>query len=263
MSSISFAVEVSVTESGRKRPEYTLDSDLNGEISLQDFLEYVKGALIVTADTVLREEQSMGFDKKPIVVVDGSSNKSLVNVSPFGKIEFVSRVNVGELLIEVYEGLLFRSPVLTGMYKSSHFVFVNGKQVASDMESLKAFLAANPEFKVNDLIRFVNIQPYGRKLERLGVTAQRKQSRTVRSRDKKRAAAGDRVRAPNGAYFLTTRSIKSKYKNNTQIYFTFISGASLGIKGSFKNPGRRGKNSAGRPYLYPTIVIKIREGGSL
>jgi len=260
MGDFKFAVDLQVSENGRRRPEYTLETDLNGEISLADLLEFTKSSLIVTADTVLREEQGQGFDKNPVVVVDGRTGKSPANVNPFGKIEFVSRVNVTDMLLETYEGILGRSPVLTGQYKSSHYVFLNGKQVATDLSSLKSWVATNPEFKETDLVRFVNIQPYGRKLERLGVTAQRQQSRTSRSKDKRTGETRIRMRQPNGTYFLTARAIKAKYKRNQSIRFGFVSGGNLGLTASFKS-GRRGKNSAGRPYLYPSITIYLTERG--
>lgn len=259
---MKFEVDFSVYENGRRAPEYTLDSDLNGEVSLADFLEFTKASLIVTADTILREEQSNGFDKDPVVTVDGRTGKSPANVNPFGTIEFTSRVNVTDMLLETYEGILGRSPVLTGRYKSSHLVFLNGKQVASDLASLQAWVATNPEFSEKDLVRFVNIQPYGRKLERLGVTAQRQQARTSRTKDKRSGEVRVRLRQPNGTYFLTARAIKSKYKRNSSVRFGFISGGNLGITGSFKS-GRPGKNSAGRPYLYPSITIYLNERGML
>ncbi len=254
-----FEVGVLVEESGRRRPEYVLDTDLNGEITLKDFLEFTKSTLIITANEVLREEQNSGFDKNPVVTVDGNPSKSVASVHPLGQIEFTKRADMREVLMETYQGILGRSPVLTGRYKSSHYVFLNGTQVANSLSSLESWINSNPVFEDKDLIRFVNIQPYGRKLERLGVTAQRQQSRTVRSRDKKRAAEGHRVLAPNGTYFLTARAIRAKYKRNSLIKFTFISGSSLGISGSFK-VGRGGK--PGRAYLYPTIIISVREGGS-
>lgn len=255
-----FTVDFEVTESGRKAPEYTLETDLNGSISLLDFLKFTKQALLSTAVEVLHDAQGDGFDRNPIVAVDGRVGKDPATVNPFGQIEFTSRVNVSDLLVETYEALLGRSPVLTGRYKSSHYVFLNGKQVANDLSSLKSWVATNPEFSEKDLVRFVNIQPYGRKLERLGVTAQRTRSRTSRTKDKRSGQVRERFRQPNGAYFLTARAIKAKYKRNQSIRFGFISGAQLGVSGAFKS-GRPGRNSAGRPYLYPTITIYLNERG--
>lgn len=255
---MKFDVSISVTEKGRRRPEYTIDSDINGEVTLKDLLEYTKGSLIVIADEVLKEEQDKGFDKNPVFVVDGRRNKPVSAVSPLGSIEIVARMDMGDIVLETYNALLYRSKVLTGRYKSSHFVFHNGKQVATDLQSLAAWLNTNPQFKQKDAIRIVNIQPYARRLERLGVTAQRQQNRRAKSR--RGHSSGATYVAPNGTYFLTARAIKAKYKQNTFIKFTFLPGSSLGLSGSFKG-GRAGRNSAGRPYLYPTIVFSVQERG--
>lgn len=260
----SFGVNISVVETGRRRPEYNIDSDLNGEITLQDLLEWTKAALIITADQILAEEQAMGFDKNPVITVDDRANKKPADVSPLGKIQFTARQDMSTIVLETYNALLFRSKVLTGTYKSSHYVFLNGTQVATDLSSLTGWLETNPEFKDADLIRFVNIQPYARRLERYGITAQRSKTSYRESGRKKGkgASTGKLVLVPNGAYQLTARAIRSKYKRNSIIKFTFIPGSSLGLAGSFSK-GRKGKNSSGRPYLYPSISISVQERGTL
>lgn len=252
-----FEVSLSVTEGGRRRPEYTLDSDLHGEVTLQDLLEWTKATLIVTADEVLKEEQDRGFDKAPILLVDGKKAKSPINVSPLGQIEFIARQNFKDILIEAYIAILGRSKVLTGRYKQSHYVFHNGTQVGNSPSTLKAWLDTNPEFKNNDTIRIVNIQPYARRLEMLGVTAQR--SKQASNKNK---VSSNYVRVPNGVYQLTARAIRSKYKQNSIIRFAFLSGSELGLAGSFKK-GRSGKGSKGRPYLYPSLVFTVNERGLL
>lgn len=262
---MEFSVDVSVSESGRKRPEYTLNTDLDGSVTLVDLLEFLQTSLIVTADEVLSEEQAKGFDKNPVILVDGSSSKPLVNVSPLGTIEIVARADMDDIITDTYAGIVGRSPVKTGRYKSSNYVFLNGKQVATDTESLNAWLKTNPDFQDEDIVRFVNIQPYARKLERLGVTADKQVSRSVRRTksfvvdgQKYSAADGVKLNQPNGVYFLVARSIRAKYKRNSIIKFSFITGENLGISGNFKI-GRRGK--PGRTYLYPTITISVQESG--
>jgi len=258
---MKFEVNLSVYEKGKKRPEYTIDSDLNGEVTLIDLLKWTKTSLIVIADEVLKEEQAAGFDKFPVLTVDGRKGKPIEAVSPLGKIEFTSRSSVNDILLAAYEGVLFRSKVLTGLYKSSHFVFLNGTQIASDLNSLNAWLKTSPEIKDKDIIRIVNIQPYARKLERFGITAQKSSTRYSHRKEHKDKGRGKMlVQVPNGTYYLTARAVKSKFKRNVGIRFAFIPGSSLGLKGSFKG-GRKGKNSAGRPYLYPSIVITINERG--
>lgn len=269
MVSGSFSVEVSVTENGRKSPGYSLDTDLDGEVSLAEFLAFTKQTLILVAYEVLTEEQAQGFDKEPVVVVDGRLNKPVASVSPLGSLEFRSRVSVNEIVLATYNGILQRSPVDTGRYISGNYVFLNGTQVATDLSSLTSWLASNPDFKESDLIRFVNINPYARKLERYGVTAQRQQSRTQQSRDKKKRS-GDRILAPNGAYYLTTRSIRRLFKRNSIIAFSFIPGSQIGLSQNFKTQsagvrggGKRVRAKKNRTYLYPTITISVSESGTL
>lgn len=256
---MEFSVDISVTQNGRRAPQFDLHGkDLDGNLSLAELLDFTKQALIVTADTVLKEEQAKGFDKTPVITVDNTVGKAVINVSPLGKIEITARADMGDVVLETYQGILDRSPVLTGQYKSSNFVFWNGKQVATDKASLTAWVESNPAFQDEDLIRFVNIEPYARKLERLGVTEQRQQSRTVQGRGKRRASGTGRVLAPNGTYFLTARAIRSKYKRNSIIRFEFISGSQLGLGSSFAP--KRGK--PGRAYLYPSILISVQESGT-
>jgi len=260
---MKISIDVSVTENGRRAPEYTINTDLRGEISLGDLLEFTKQSLISTSFTVLQEEQANGFDKKPVVTVDGSSNKSVLDVSPLGTIEYTSRVSVDALLLDAYQGLLDRSPVLTGAYKSSHYVFLNSKQIANSLDSLQTWINSSPEVKTSDVFLIVNVQPYARKLERFGVRAggeggNTHKPRLGQSRDKKKAQRGVKVLVPNGAYFLTARALRYKYKRNTSIRFQFSSGTTFNIVGSFKSGHKSGK---GRAYLYPTIRIAVSEEG--
>lgn len=230
------------------------------EMELTDLLRWTKSQLIVIADQVLAEEQANGFDKKPVTIVDGRKNKSVQEVSPLGSIEFVSRQQFGTVLLDAYNALLELSKVKTGRYKASHYVFLNGVQKATDLSSLENWLKTNPSFKENDLVRIVNIQPYGRRLELLGVTAGRTNPRREDRGRRKGIKTGVTIKKPNGAYQLATRRVKNKYKQNSTVNFTFIPGSLLGIAGSFKR-GRAGKNSAGRTYLYPSMVFKVQERG--
>lgn len=262
-----FSLEISVEETGKYAPQWDLDSDLNGEASLADFLAFTKQSLILIADEVLHEEQGKGFPKDPIVVVDGRTNKSPFDVNPLGSIEFFSKANMEAVILETYQALLGRSPVDTGQYIASNYVFLNGIQVATDLASLQAWLNTQPKFEDKDLVRFVNIAPYGRKLERLGITAQRRSIRQTKSRDK-RGRSGTHILAPNGTYFLTARAIRRKYKRNSVIKFSFIPGSQLGLTSTFKTERGGARSSGlfkrkkpGRTYLYPTITISVQESG--
>lgn len=259
-----FAVDLQVYEQGRKKPEINLVSDLNGEMTLEDLLEYTKASLIVIADTVLREEQELGFDKEPVLTVDGRTGKPVSAVSPLGSIEFTARADIKDIILETYTALLDRSKVKSGRYVRSHYVFLNGTQVATEYQSLTAWLKT-AEFGDKDIVRIVNIQPYARRLERLGVTAQRQQNKLREKKTRGKGQHGPFVlyATPNGAYALTVRAVRTKFKRNSQIKFAYISGSDIGLAGTFKSGGRRGRNSAGRPYLYPSIVITVSERGTL
>ncbi len=263
---MDFNVDISVSENGRKKPEYTLKSDLDGNVTLAEYIEFMKGVLVITADIVLKEEQARGFDKNPVITIDGTPGKPVKDVLPFGTIDITRRADMKDIILETYNGILSRSPVDTGKYKAHNYVFLNGQQVATDLASLTSWIAGNPKFEDKDYVNFVNIEPYARKLERLGVTADRQQSRRVRSRDKKLAAVGVRVLAPNGAYYLTWRSIRAKYKRNSVIDFRFLPGSRLGFTDPTKQhhfKTKRHPSEKSRTYLYPTIVISVQESGVL
>jgi hypothetical protein len=257
----NFSVQFSVEESGRKRPEYTLESDLAGEVTLADLLQFTKTTLILLADQILKEEQALGFDLEPIVTVDGSSGKKVADVSPLGKIEFTSRVDSLTIVSDTYAAIEDRSKVVTGAYKAANRVFYNGTQIAENPSELQAWIDKQPELNDGDLIRFVNIQPYARRLERLGVTVDRQQSRKYDPGAKRKRPLGFLVSVPNGVYALAARAMRAKYKRNSGIDFSFVPGSSLGLPAYFKK-GRKGKNSSGRTYLYPSILITISSRGT-
>lgn len=274
--SVNFSVTMSVVQNGRKRPGWNLSTDLGGELSLKDLLEFTKSSIILLADQALSEEQANGFDKEPIVIVDGNTGKRVEDVSPLGKIEFRSRVDSETIITDAYDAILKRAvignntPGFDGRhYLESNYVFFNGKQIATNMVELQAWLGQDRDFKDGDLIRFVNIQPYARRLERLGVSAGREPApRVVMAGAKRKRPLGFLTAIPNGAYALAARTIKSKYSRNSGIKFEFVPGSAIGlasqfkhgVKAKFKNDEK--KLAAGRTYLYPSIAITISGRGT-
>lgn len=249
-------------------------------IELADLLKWTKSRLLIISDQVLKEEQARGFDKTPIVLVDGNKSKKPIDVDPLGKIEFISRQNISDILLTSYRSLLDLSKVLTGAYKASHFVFLNGNQVATDLTSLQSWLQGNPDIKENDLVRIVDIQPYARKLELRGITSKGRNTKLEDKGRRKGVKTGILINKPNGAYQLTSRRIKTKFKNNVAISFNFIPGTSLGISAYFKRSRENSKsvkihsktgrfakedpNKANeRTYLYPSLVFKLTKEGGL
>lgn len=258
---VRFSVDVSIRERGRKaKSAFDLKSDLSGEATFKEFLEFTKRALIITSDQVYKISQQEGFEKTPLVEVDGRVGKPVQNVHPLGKIAFVANQNIKDILLAAYDALEYRSPVLTGRYKHHHFVFHNGKHVASVRGELEAWLDTNPEMGENDRIRIVNMMPYARKLERYGITAQRSRIRTkdLRKQKNKPKSGAIFAKVPNGAYYLTARAIKRVFKSNININFSFISGSEIGLSGVFKT-GK--KHSIGRAYVYPSLLFTVRRQG--
>lgn len=252
---MEFSVNIEVKENGRKAPKYTLESDINGEVTLETLFAFTKGALQTIAYSVLSEEQAKGFPKNPVTLVDGDHNKKIENVFPLGRIEFLKQVELDKILLLIYETLLERSPVLTGAYKSSHVVSYNGKQIANSMDSLKSWLKSNPDITDKDKIRFVDTQFYAGKLERYGKTNENQGGdpnyREVKRKDKK-TKLPMMVKKPNGAYYIAARTAKRLYGKNVYITFEWQPGANLGLP-KYAN--------ARHDYVYPTILVYIFKSG--
>jgi hypothetical protein len=264
MANAVFDIAYSVKESGRRAPSWDLENDLDGSATLADILRFTKGALIKISSDVLKEEQALGFDKNPTLIVDGKYNKKVDQVNPLGKIQYVARQPLKQLILDTYDAIRFRTKIVTGEYGKNNIVTFNGLQVANNLASLKKWLDSKNNFENRDIIRFINTAPYARKLERLGVTAQRTK---IKQESHKRATAKNRGRTfgrkavliPNGVYALAFKAIQSKYKNNAFIRFRLVQGSDLGLVG----PGRVYKTgkTKGRPYLYPSILISAVEAG--
>lgn len=263
---------ISIKTKGFGSEFYTTETTLSETATLKELLAWTKQALVQISIDALRREQEKGFDKSPIVVVDGKKNKTVLDVSPLGKIQFIAKVQGNELITETYNSIMIRSKVVTGTYIEGNFVFYNGKVVATNPVELKSWLDTKPEFSKGDIIRFANVVPYARKLERYGVRAGVTRPRKTKSKDEKQRS-GPLILAPNGAYFLTFRSISRKYKQNAdRMKFEFILGSTLGVQNvpaiskngkalrrNYKPSSSKPKNSG--PYLYPSIKIVIGESG--
>ena len=178
-----------------------------------------------------------------------------------GKIELVSTgiVEATEAILFAYQYVAMRSPVLTGRYKNSHLVYLNGVAIASSLSELSTVLKSI-ELKETDRVRIVNITPYARKLERWGNTAQNratKQSKTKKTKHGERA--GKPLLIPNGVYVLSARAIKKKYGklSDKSVRFVFMTGDAIGVhqkgRGTFAGSGV----GSGRQYLYPTLVFDL------
>lgn len=260
---MGFGIDVTITEKGKGAPKWSFDTDLNGEVTLEEFLNFTKRALITVSKDVLKEEQAKGFDKNPRTRVDNVFGKDEEMVKPLGKIEYFTKESFRELILFTYRTILKKAPVgSTGFYRNSNFVFYRGNIVARNEQELATWLISkesNP-FKPGDIVRFVNVMPYARKLELLGI---RKGSRKYR-KGKGGKNRDVSIRMPNGTYFLSYKASRRKFKAATNFFkFQFLTGDSIGIKNSSVRPGFRTRfKKDQRPYLYPTIVLDFSAAGA-
>jgi len=255
------AVSYFISDSSKVSGGFDLVNDTSGTMELGQLLQFTKKALITISDEALKEEQDRGFDKKPTLVVDNKLGKSKFDVKPLGQIEYVARRQFKEAVIETYRLILARSKVDSGRYYNSNIVTFNDTPVANSMSQLEAWLKTIDNFQAKDIIRFINVQPYARKLETLGVSKGRSKPRKV-TRKKKRGRK--QVTLPNGAYHLAYVRAKSKFSKNVFIGMDLLPGDKLGISGPFEKTKfhKRGTRYYGQPYIYPTIILRAVEAGA-
>lgn len=259
---MAIQVEVQFTDNGKRGDSQFSTGTSKSE--LQRILGGVREQLIVIAKNALAEEQRTGFPKNPITVVDNSTSKKVEDVNTLGKIQFLKQQQDLKVVQQLYTKLLETSPVDTGAYQRAHIVLLNGKQVASDLVSLNAFVEKQKTLVTGDTLLFVNTQPYARKLERLGISANRRAVRVLAGR-KRKGVRGGSIIAPNGVYYLAAKSITRDNKFFAQIKFQFVTGTQLGLTALNQKFRSRKNVRAGRPlrtYLYPSIEIKVTQGGN-
>lgn len=266
----AFNVDITVREVGseRKVPKWTLESELNRDFTLKDLSAFTKESLIKISTTALQEEQAKGFDMKPVLIVDNKFNKKVEDVNPFGKIQYVARQDLSKIIMDTWEAIETRSPVDTGTYKSNNIVTFNGAFVADSRVELESWLEDKETFANKDIIRFINVSPYARKLERFAIhsgkrSIRRRASALSRKKGLTNLMPNQMVMVPNGAYALAFKAIQRVYKNNSFIKFRLVPGNELGITPNMNGDSgvyKRGP-SKGRPYLYPTILISAVAAG--
>jgi hypothetical protein len=261
------SVTFEVYDGGKLRQDWTIEADLTNELTLKDLRNTLKLMIIETANATFEEELALGFDKGATVFVDKNPRKLLADVDPFGRVDIVARQNMSEILMYIYNKIIEKSPVKTGKYISENVVFVNNIQVADNPAQLKSYLEGL-DFLSKDKIRFVNLAPYARKLERYAVTKDKKAVPKI-NKKKDRSYLGSDSLLPNGVYALTSRLAISQYGKNAFIQFSFIdgeqiSGVATSAKGAainrYKNgkgSGRKSSDRTGKSYFYPSITVSV------
>jgi len=258
---------------GGARRNIALEHDLSGELTFKEFLQFEKSVKISVAEDERNYQQDTGaFDKDPRTRVDGVYDAPVVNVKPFGTIEYIAKATPKEVLLFAYEAILSRSPGDTGLYLSSNWLFYNGVKIAETQEELRVWLDRAKGIKDSDVFRFVNLTPYARRLELAGISrftrGKNRGLARVKGRRKKVRKLKVEAKAPNGAYHLAFGAIKRKHAGATARFREeFVSGSQISglpVKSNFRTAFASGKykSGVGRPYLYPSIVIQFSSKGA-
>lgn len=262
----SSQVSLTVYEKGKRKPEYTIESNIRGELTAAELLSLIKNTIVAVAKDAKREETARGFDPRARIVVDNKFNRVEEDVKPTGKIEYIARQDLREILQFSYDKIINLTRIITrtGNYAKNNVVLYNNVEVARNPADFKKFLDFKRDFKNNDRIEFVNIAPYANKQELEGLV--KGGGRTARIKPKKGTEGPARlVRKPNGVYFLAHRSIKEKYKGNSFIKYQPILGQEIGLTSPPRGSGvgriRQTGKSAGRTYVYPAILILVKLDG--
>lgn len=154
-------------------------------------------------------------DRPPKVAVDGKIGAALASVKPDGVV--VAQFDLfSDVLRWIHAELMANSPVLTGDYRASHRLFVDGVDTPIGDAPLKDGVDYT----------FVSTLPYSRKIEgdpNSGLKPQSKQ-------------------APDGVYEAVAAVAKKRFGNVAKVYFIFTAVGS-------RDPGDKGNR-------YPAILVR-------
>lgn len=258
-------LEYRITERGRGRNNLKIDIlPPKKEFTVTEARDFFRQVLIATADEVLDEEIRKGFPKDYVTVVDGNVNKPISQVRASGSIEFSAQISIEEIAVEMWRAVTNRSRIVTGEYFDNHAMYFNGKPVASSIQEVRAW-APTAEVRPGSVLRMINTAPYARRLELLGVSAGSSSIKLGSSSDRKRANRGIKVRKPNGAYYLSYLFLNRSFSRAAgRFRYENIPGSELqglpsGHSRTFTRQPKKSQN--GRPYLYPSISLRINPSG--
>lgn len=267
------ALNATISIKGRAGKQYGLSSDIGEVSSIQDLFTIVKASLIATAKEVRREETSKGFDPKATVRVDGKFGRIEESVKTFGKIEYIAAFNALFELPKLYLQIIKKSPIDSGTFRDHNYVFHNNTLVATNYFELESWVKS-ARIKSNDTVRFMNITPYSQNLESNGVVvAGKKKLRNVtrknRGKNAGKTGRGNKEgrstrRRENGTYYQSYQLYRKFSKfDSKNLRFEFYKNGSYGLTirefsaSTQSAPFRSSYSKTGKPYHYPSILIRI------
>lgn len=194
---------------------------------------------LMVATAIAARDQALATDtailgKAPVVtqIVDGREGAALESVKPGGTIVFLFAVG-SPLLVQAFdlaiETAMRLSPVLTGRFRDSFRLLVNGAQRDAAAEG------AVIQFAPGDEISITNLQPYSRKLEK-----------------------GASQQAPNGVFEATAAVVRARFGGVVNVGFSYQQYAGFGA-GSTRGGGRPTRRAdVRRSELFPTITLALK-----
>jgi len=170
-----------------------LRDDLSDKAKSRDIAEFARQRLM-EAEQI--NKAVLGKNPPYKVFVDGRLNAPLESVKPAGVIEFVWDETLPIVVVERgLEWLREESPVVSGTYRDSHTLYVNGSPAAR-----------LPEAYRGEEIMISNPVPYARKIE-VGRT---------------RAGRAFVIQVPNRIYERVARRLQQRFDNVAAITFAWV-----------------------------------------
>lgn len=193
---------------------------------------------LMVATAVAARDQALATDTAilghpPAVtqIVDGRQGAPLESVKPGGTIVFLFAVGA-PLLAAAFdlaiETAMRLSPVLTGRFRESFRMLINGQQ--RDAEAGAPVVLAE-----GDLVEITNLQPYARKLEK-----------------------GASHAAPNGIFEVAATVVRARYGGVVNVEFAYERFPGFGA-GSTRGGGRPSRKSdVRRSEMFPVIRLSLK-----
>ena len=214
------------------------------------------------AENFFTKARKAGSFQDPVFLVDGRANKKPDKVKFGGKIRIMERgiLTTGSkraksveflpgLDLEVLSLLIAASPVRSGQYSLSHFMYFNGVE---RNPSPTGNILEEP----SDSMIFINRMPYAKRLE--GVRGFSSQQRLARATGKKGRYKASTItdasrnwmstQTPNGIYPVVAKKIARKYKGQLVVRFTYM-----------QNPDFHGQIYSGKKSINATVYSKTRK----
>jgi hypothetical protein len=216
--------------------ERVTEAQIRADLQLPDqkkaAADFVRAG-IAEADST--NQRILGRVPPRTITVDGRKGAALETVNPNGGNVVVEYEIFVDVLRQIANLLLERSPVRSGKYRRGHTLFADGREVP-----------IGGEIPLADEYVFINTVPYARKIE-VGKT---------------KAGRAFVIQVPNRIYERTAKDAKSRFGNSADISFGYrqAQGAYTlrRTNASGNTGGGRNDRHAGASLTSPSITVRTR-----